>query len=95
VARGIEFDRYAGTKLLALRGEYRFDLDKQHLREAFVFTDHAWAGERFDALESVDTYGIGALLRLPIYGGVKLGGWYGWSLDGRESSFGIALGHMF
>jgi len=51
--------------------------------------------ERLDKLEAADTYGLGALLRLPVYGGIKLGGWYGWSFDGSDHNYGIALGYMF
>jgi len=42
-------------------------------------------GERLDKLEAADTYGLGALLRLPVYGGIKLGGWYGWSFRWQRS----------
>jgi hypothetical protein len=95
VLRGLSYDRHYGSKLLGLRGEYRFALDANRRNEAFVFTDHAMYGERLDKLEGADTFGVGAVLRLPVYGGFKLGGWYGWSFDGDDSSYGIAMGYMF
>lgn len=95
VLRGLNYDRHYGTKLLGLRGEYRFALDSNRRNEAFVFTDHALYGERLDKLEAADTFGLGAVVRLPVYGGFKLGGWYGWSFDGSDHSYGIAMGYMF
>lgn len=95
VSRGTSFDRHYGTKLLALRGEYRFALDHKRQHEAFVFTDHAFYGERLDDLEALDTFGAGLLLRLPVYGGFKVGGWYGQAFDGEDNSYGLAIGYTF
>ncbi len=95
IARGPRYDRHYGTKLLAVRGEYRFALNRKRQHEAFVFTDHAFHGERLDQLESIDTFGGGVMLRLPVYGGFKVGGWYGRAFDGDESSYGLAVGYVF
>jgi outer membrane protein assembly factor BamA len=93
--RGYPGSTVVGTQFVGLRGEYRFALDRNRDREAFVFTDHALIGDSIDDMESLSTVGAGALLRLPIYGGIKLGGYYGRALDGSESSYGIALGYQF
>lgn len=95
IVRGYIYDDYVGTKLLAARAEYRFALDQGRENEAFVFTDHALLGEDLDELEAFDSYGLGAVVRLPIYGGFKLGGYYGWAFDGSDSSYGFTFGYQF
>jgi hypothetical protein len=95
VLRGYPGSHAVGTKLLAARAEYRFTLDSDRNNEAFVFTDHALIGDDLSDMESLSTVGGGALVRLPIYGGIKIGGYYGRALDGSESSYGIALGYQF
>jgi len=95
IVRGYNYDYYVGTKLLAARAEYRFALDQARANEAFVFTDHAWLGEDESRLESFDTYGLGGIFRLPIYGGFKVGAYMGWAFDGGDSSYGLALGYQF
>jgi len=95
IARGFLYDGYAGTKLLAARGEYRFALDKYARHEAFVFTDHAFLGETLDDMESFSSVGLGAVLEIPIYGGFKLGGYHAWSLDDDEKSYGLSFGYQF
>lgn len=95
IMRGPRYDQHFGTKLLALRGEYRLALDHKRQHEAFVFTDHAFYGERLDRLEALDSFGAGLMLRLPVYGGFKVGGWYGRTFNGDDSSYGLAIGYMF
>jgi hypothetical protein len=93
IIRGYNYDYYTGTKLLAARAEYRFALDSARSNEAFVFTDHAWLGEDLGDLESFDSYGVGGIFRLPIYGGFKVGAYMGWAFDGGDDGYGLALGY--
>ena len=95
ILRGYPYDSYVGTKLLAARAEYRFALDYSRSNEAFVFTDHALIGESLGSLESLNSYGAGAIFNVPIYGGVKLGLYLAQAFDGSEDSFGLALGYLF
>jgi hypothetical protein len=93
--RGYRGSRAVGTKMIGARAEYRFTLDDDRKNEAFIFTDHALIGDDLDDMESLSTVGAGALVKLPIYGGIKLGGYYGRAIDGSDSSYGIALGYQF
>lgn len=95
IMRGLTKDRYIGIKKVGLRAEYRFALDESRNYEAFVFTDHAFFGEKMATLEAVDSYGLGTVLRLPIYSGIKAGAWYGRTFDGADAAYGLALGYMF
>ena len=95
VARGYGYDSHAGTKLLQARAEYRFNLDKTGESEAFVFTDHAGLGEDFKDMESFNSYGLGTVFTVPIYGGFKLGGFYGWAFDGTDQGWGLNFGYQF
>lgn len=95
IVRGFNSDYWVGTKLFAARAEYRFALDRARANEAFVFTDHAWLGEDTSRLESFDSYGLGGVFRLPIYGGFKVGAYMGWAYDGGDSGYGLALGYQF
>lgn len=95
ILRGIPYDYYAGTKMLAGRGEYHLALSNSRAYEAFVFSDHALLGEEFSEMEAFNTYGIGGLANLPIYGGFKLGAYFGWEYDGGDDTWGLALGYQF
>jgi hypothetical protein len=95
VMRSLVGDRYLGTKKLGLRAEYRFALDAKRKREAYVFSDNALIGESVATLQSVNTVGLGAIMQLPLLGGLKAGGWYGWSLDGNDRGFTFAVGYAF
>ncbi len=95
VARGLPWDQYVGTKLVAGRAEYRFNIDRSGESELFVFCDHAAVGETFDDLESFHTYGIGGVFKVPIYGGIKLGAYYGGSFDHEDSGYGLVFGYQF
>jgi len=93
--RGYSGSRAVGTKMVGARAEYRFALDANRNNEAYVFTDHAWIGDSLGKLKGLHTIGAGAMVRLPIYSGIKLGGYYGRAIDGSDSSFGVALGYQF
>jgi hypothetical protein len=93
--RGYEYDDVVATKLLGARAEYRFALDQNRDYEAFIFSDHAVYGESLDNMESLNSYGVGALLKLPIYGGFKIGAYNAWSYDGTETNWGLAFGYQF
>ena len=95
VQRGYPSDSYVGTKLLAGRLEYRFNLNRKGDHELFLFSDHAALGECFNDLEGFHAYGLGGLFRIPIYGGVKLGAYYGQSYDGEEDNYGFTFGYQF
>ncbi len=95
ILRGIPYDYYAGTKMFAGRGEYHFALGNSRAYEGFVFSDHAVIGEEFGNMEAFNTYGIGGLANLPIYGGFKLGAFFGWEYDGGDDTWGLALGYQF
>lgn len=93
--RGYPYDRYYATKLLGARAEYRFALNRSRSYAAFVFADHASFGESLSKLESLDSYGAGTLLTLPIYGGIKAGVQYARSFDGAEDNYSLALHYQF
>jgi len=95
MVRGYGYDKAVGTKAVAARAEYRFALDEGRQHEAFVFTDHALLGEHFNDMEAFDSYGLGLVVRLPIYGGFKVGGYYGRAFDNSDSSYGFTLGYQF
>ncbi len=94
-ARSHSYSRYAGTKLLGARAEYRFHLDRGGSNEAFVYIDNAWIGERLDKLESLNGYGLGGLFTLPLYGGVKFGAYYGRAFNNEDTNYGVAFGYQF
>ena len=93
--RGYTYDRYVGTKVLAARAEYRFALDCHHEHELFVFNDNAWVGEDLDNMEALNSVGLGALLTIPVFGGIRGGGYWGSAVDGSDSAYGISLGYTF
>jgi outer membrane protein assembly factor BamA len=95
IARGLPWDQYVGTKMVAARAEYRFNIDEAGRNEMFVFSDHAAIGERLDELEGFHTYGVGGLFTLPWYGGFKLGAYYGGSFDSEDSGYGMVFGYQF
>jgi hypothetical protein len=95
VARGFLHDSVVGTKLVSGRMEYRFDLDKAGEYEMYLFSDHAGLGETLDNLEGFHSWGVGSILTVPIYGGFKLGGYYGFSYDGADDGWGLAFGYQF
>ena len=93
--RGYSYDTWAATKFIGARTEYRFTIDPKRDYEAFVFSDNGFVGENFGELESVNSWGVGGLFKLPIYGGFKLGAWLGQSWDGNDNSWGLAFGSQF
>jgi len=95
VARGFLHDSVVGTKLISGRLEYRFDVDSAGKNEMYLFSDHAGLGETLDDLEGFHSWGIGSILTMPIYGGFKLGGYYGFSYDGADDGWGLAFGYQF
>jgi hypothetical protein len=95
VARGFLHDSAVGTKLLSGRLEYRFELDNAGDYEAYVFTDHAGLGETLDSMEGFHSWGLGSIFTVPLYGGFKLGAYYGFSYDGAENGWGLAFGYQF
>lgn len=95
VARGFLHDSAVGTKLLSGRVEYRFDLDNAGDYEMYVFSDHAGLGESLDDLEGYHSWGVGSIFTVPVYGGFKLGAYYGFSYDGAENGWGLAFGYQF
>ena len=52
-------------------------------------------GETLDDMESLNSWGVGGLFKLPIYGGFKVGGWIGQAWDGSDNSWGLAFGSQF
>ncbi|MBN2081040.1 hypothetical protein JW859_02415 [bacterium] len=95
VARGFLYDSHAGTKLISGRAEYRFSIDNAGEYEGFVFSDHAGLGETLDDLQAFHSYGLGTLMTIPIYGGIKVGGYYGFSYDGADNGWGLSFGYQF
>lgn len=95
VARGFLHDNAVGTKLVAGRLEYRFDVDAAGDYEVYVFSDHAGLGESLGDLEGFHSWGLGTIFTVPVYGGFKLGAYYGFSYDGAEDGWGLAFGYQF
>ena len=95
ILRGYPTDKYVGTKVLAARAEYRFALDVSHKHELYVFSDNALIGEDMDDLESLSSVGIGTLVTIPLYGGIKAGGYFAGALNGEDTSYGFAVGYAF
>jgi hypothetical protein len=95
VARGFLHDSAVGTKLVSGRLEYRFDVDTAGEYEMYLFTDHAGLGENLDSLEGFHSWGLGSIVTVPIYGGFKLGAYYGFSYDGADDGWGLAFGYQF
>ncbi|MCB1187633.1 hypothetical protein KDL29_10760 [bacterium] len=93
--RGYTYDTYAATKFVGARAEYRCTLDKSRNYEAYVFSDNGFIGETLDDMESLNSWGVGGLFKLPIYGGFKVGGWIGQAWDGSDNSWGLAFGSQF
>jgi outer membrane protein assembly factor BamA len=95
VARGFLHDSHAGTKLVSGRVEYRLDVDSAGEYEMYLFSDHAGLGETLSDMEGFHSWGVGSILTVPIYGGFKLGGYYGFSYDGADDGWGLAFGYQF
>lgn len=93
--RGYTYDTFAATKFLGARAEYRFSIDDKRKYEAYVFSDNGFVGESLDDLESLNSWGVGTLFQLPIYGGFKVGAWVGQAWDGSDNSWGLAFGSQF
>jgi hypothetical protein len=93
--RGYATDSYVGTKVLAARAEYRFALDCDHQHEGFIFSDNAWIGEELDDMQALNSVGLGALVTLPVWGGIKAGGYWGSAVDGADNAYGLSLGYAF